>query len=108
MPSSRDLPNPEIEPKFPALQADSLPSEPPGKTKKTGVGTPSFLQGIFPAQESNQGLLHCRQILYRLSQQRSSYPEGENNLCYYIWISNEILCLNKVYFLSHTMFGFLW
>ena len=28
---SRDLPNPGIEPRSPALQADSLPSEPPGK-----------------------------------------------------------------------------
>ena len=27
-----DLPNPEMEPRSPALQADSLPSEPPGKT----------------------------------------------------------------------------
>ena len=27
----RGLPNPEIEPRSPALQADSLPSEPPGK-----------------------------------------------------------------------------
>ena len=25
-----DLPDPGIEPRFPALQADSLPSEPPG------------------------------------------------------------------------------
>ena len=31
MPSSRDLPNPGIEPRFPALQVDSLLSEPPGK-----------------------------------------------------------------------------
>ena len=30
----------------------------------------SRLQGIFPTQESNQGLLHCRQILYQLSYQR--------------------------------------
>ena len=30
-PSPGDLPNPEIKPRFPALQADSLPSEPPGK-----------------------------------------------------------------------------
>ena len=29
--SSGDLPDPEIEPASPALQADSLPSEPPGK-----------------------------------------------------------------------------
>ena len=33
-PYSGDLPNPGIEPGFPALQADSLPSEPPGKPPK--------------------------------------------------------------------------
>ena len=30
-PTTGDLPDPGIEPGFPALQADSLPSEPPGK-----------------------------------------------------------------------------
>ena len=30
-PSPGDLPNPGIEPRPPALQADALPSEPPGK-----------------------------------------------------------------------------
>ena len=35
-PSPRDLPDPGIEPRSPALQADSLPSQPPGKLKKTG------------------------------------------------------------------------
>ena len=68
-PSPRDLPNPGIEPRSPALQADSLPAEPPGKPKNTGVGSPSLLQRIFPTQESNQGLPHCRQILYQLSHQ---------------------------------------
>ena len=34
-----DLPNPGIEPRSPALQADFLPSEPPGKPKNTGVGS---------------------------------------------------------------------
>ena len=29
--------------------------------KNTGVGSHSLLQGIFPTQESNPGLLHCRQ-----------------------------------------------
>ena len=33
LPSPGDLPNPEIEPIAPALQAGSLPSEPPGKPK---------------------------------------------------------------------------
>ena len=59
-----NLPNPGIEPRSPALQADSLLAEPPGKPKKTGVGSLSLLQGIFPTQESNQGFLHCRWILY--------------------------------------------
>ena len=30
-----------------------------------------FLQGIFLTHGLNQGLLHCRQILYHLSQQRN-------------------------------------
>ena len=37
--------------------------------KNTGVGCPALLQGIFPAQRSNPGLLHCGQILYSLSHQ---------------------------------------
>ena len=53
----------------PALQADSLSSEPPGKPINTGVGSLSLFQGIFLTQESNQGLLHCRWILYQLSYQ---------------------------------------
>ena len=59
-PFSRDLPNPGIKPRSPTLQGDSLPAEPQGKPKNTGVGSLSPLQQIFPIQESNQGLLHCR------------------------------------------------
>ena len=36
-----------------------------------GVGFHSLLQGIFPTQRSNPGLLHCRQILFCLSHQES-------------------------------------
>ena len=60
MPSSRGSSNPGTKPGSPALQADSLPSEPPGKSKNTGVCSQSLLQGNFLFQESNQGLLHCR------------------------------------------------
>ena len=35
--------------------------------KNTGVGCHAILLGIFPTQESNPGLSHCRQILYYLS-----------------------------------------
>ena len=67
MPSSKG----SSQPSSPALQTDSLPSEPPGKPKNTEEGNLSFLQGIFPTQESNWGLLHCMQILYQLSYQGS-------------------------------------
>ena len=48
----------------------SLPGSPvhgnfPGK--RIGVGCHFLLQGIFPTQVSNPGLLHCRQMLYPLS-----------------------------------------
>ena len=45
------------------------PWDSPGKN--TGVGCRFLLQGIFPTQESNTGLLHCKQFLYQLS-----YKEG--------------------------------
>jgi len=59
----------ESEPRSPILQADSLSAEPPGKPKNSGVGSMSLLQQIFLTQELNQGLLHCRWILYQLSYQ---------------------------------------
>ena len=39
--------------------------------KPTGMGSLSLLQGIFPTQGLNPGLLHCKQILYQLSHQES-------------------------------------
>ena len=39
----------------------------------TGVGCHFLLQGIFPTQGSNLGLLHCRQILYYLSHKGSPW-----------------------------------
>ena len=70
--SPGDLPNPGIEPGSPgstgspASQADALPSEPPGKHglyspwnspgQNTGMGSLSFLQGIFLTQGLNPGL----------------------------------------------------
>ena len=70
--------------------------------QNTGVGSPSLLQGVFPTQGSNPGLLRWRQILYQLSHQgsprilewvaypfssRSSQPKGLNlGLPHYRWI----------------------
>ena len=66
MPSSRGSSQPRDQTK-----ADSVLPEPQGKPKNTGMSGLSLLQGIFPTQGSNWGLLHCRWILYQLS-----YQEG--------------------------------
>ena len=71
------LPNPGIEPRSPSLQAGSLPAKLPGKPKNTGVGSLFLLQWIFLTQESNWGILHCRQILYQLSYQGSQMINRE-------------------------------
>ena len=69
-PPPGDLPTPGIKLRSPALQADSLLSEAPGKPKNTGVGTLSLLQGIFLTQES-KGSPALQVILYQLSYQES-------------------------------------
>ena len=66
-PSSRGSSQPRDRTRSPALQVDSLPAEPQGKPKNTGMGSLSVPQKIFLTQELNQGLLHCGQILYQLS-----------------------------------------
>ena len=40
--------------------------------QNTGVGSLFLLQGIFPTQGLNPGLLHCKQILYQLSHEGST------------------------------------
>ena len=80
VPFSRGSSQPRIKPRSPTFQVDSLPTEPPGKLKNTGVGSLSLFQGIFLTQELNRGLLHCRQILYQLSYQGS--PGSLLVICY--------------------------
>ena len=47
---------------------------PTALTMRKGAGSLSLLQGIFPTQECNRGLLHYRQILYQLRPQESRAP----------------------------------
>ena len=70
---------------------DLMVCSPPGSSahgifhgKNTGVDCCPFLQGIFPTQGSNPGVLHCRQTLYHMSHQgspqmtvRTHNPAGE-------------------------------
>ena len=52
-----------------SLLGSSVQGNSPGKN--SGVACHFLLQGIFLTQESNPGLLHCRQILYRLNYEGS-------------------------------------
>ena len=51
IPFSRGSSQPRDQTQVSTLQEDSLPAEPPGKPKNTGVGSLSLLQQIFPTQE---------------------------------------------------------
>ena len=61
------------------------PWDSPGKN--TGVGSSSLLQGIFLTQESNPGLLHCRQLLYQLSYKGSPCV----CICVYVCVSSSVV-----------------
>ena len=71
--------------------------------KNTRVDCHSLLQGIFPIQGSNPGLLHCRQIRYHLSHQGSPFT-----CSHYIQVHEMVkrrACQNtNIYHLSHSFF----
>ena len=56
-----------LRPKDYNLPGFSVHGDSPGKI--TGVGCHALLKRIFPTEELNPGLPHCRQILYCLSHQ---------------------------------------
>ena len=94
-PPPGDLPNPRIEPRSPTLQTASLAAQPPGKLKNTEVGSLSLLQQIFPTQESNRGLLHCRWIPYQPSYQGS--PTKYLLLCQFLAYTQGSFRITKLY-----------
>ena len=71
------------------------------KPMNTGVGSLSLLQGIFPTQESNQGLLHWRWVLHQLS-----YEESPRISCRFLlqessppWNQTHVSCIaGSLYF----------
>ena len=72
--SNKDLEQPKMWKSVSCVRLCNLnglysPWDSPGQN--TGVGSLSLLQGIFPTQGSNPGLLHCRRILYQLSHKAS-------------------------------------
>ena len=58
---------------------DCSPWNSPGQ--KTGVGSLSLLQRIFPTQGLNTGLPHCTWVLYQLGHHRGS-PENSRIIVY--------------------------
>ena len=68
-----------------------------------GVGSRSLFQGIFPAQGSNPGLQHCRQILHQLSHKRSprilewvAYPFSNRSPWFKNW--TRVSCIASGFF----------
>ena len=60
--------------------------------QKTGVGSLSLVQGIFPTQGSNPGISHCREILNQLSHKGNpsilewvAYPFSRGSSCPRNW-----------------------
>ena len=80
MPISRGSSQPRDWTRSPVLQVDSLPSEPSGNPKITVEGSLSLLKVIFLTKKSNQSLMHCRRILYQLSN-KGSPTEGLLCVC---------------------------
>ena len=54
--------------------------------QNTGMGSLSFLQGIFPTQGSNPGILHCRWIFLPAEPQGKPKNTGVGNLSLLQWM----------------------
>ena len=91
------------------LEAHGLLSTAFFSGKNTGAGSLSLLQGIFPTQGSNPGLLYCRQILYQLNHQGSPFTslfEANKNSS---WDTvEEHLAPRVPDQLVHSQLGHLW
>ena len=85
-PTPGNLSNPGIEPRSPALQVVSLPAEPQGKPKNTGVGSLSLLQqGVKPGSPALHVLslpteLSVKPLQWILEENASSGRKGKDPL----------------------------
>ena len=82
-----------------AFQAP-LSMDSPGKN--TGVDKHSLLQAVFPTQESNLCLLHCRWIPYGLSHQGSPVTTDQIKNVSYSWTSVNIHPTAKVWYKDYV------
>ena len=73
--------------------------------QNTGAGSHSLLQGIFPTQGSNPGLLHCRWILYCWATRESLNPVWSCliilSICWWLWFACTVLRIFVCIFRRH-------
>ena len=69
--ATRETPKWQLLSHVDSLQPQGLYSPWNSPGQNTGVGSRSLLQAIFPTQGLNLRLLHCRHIIYQLSDQGS-------------------------------------
>ena len=92
-----------------SLRPHGLHSQWNSPGQNTGVGGLSLLQGIFPTQELNPGLLHCRWILYQLSHkgsplERSQLSPSRGEKIYVPLFENSLTVTESVgIFLNHHL-----
>ena len=94
----------------PTLQNHGLYSPWNSPGQNTGVDSLSLLQGIFPTQGLNPGLLHCRRILYQLSYEGSP---RKMKVVHFLFatVSHSAICtllqLHSKHKIGHWQYGML-
>ena len=91
VPSPGDLPDPGIRTQVSRTAGEFFTIWATREAQEYWSGSPSGLQGIFPNQRLNRGLLHCRRILY----QRSHTPF--NSLKFLCSLMLPGLCTHQVH-----------
>ena len=86
-----NLPNPGIKSRSPALQEDSLPAEPQGKPKNTGLHSLSVLQGS--SQPRNQTGVSCPagRFFNSLATRESLLKEYIMLIMSFLWFQHNLL-----------------
>ena len=107
-PSPGDLPDPGIEPRSPALQADALLSEPPGKSLKISKCVSKYLKTPLPAIKGLTAWLGSKDLWIFLSLSIRA-PEKEQRNEVYLTIVHTLMYVCMLHAKSpQSCFDSLW